>query len=71
MVAIAPAPFSASDLRQPGVRSRFQWRTIPTCESVKAVKTPITYRWISALTSALNAQISSAAIPARTTIPLE
>jgi hypothetical protein len=28
--------------RHPGVLVRSQWRTIPACESVKAVKTPIT-----------------------------
>ena len=50
---------------------RSQYRTMPDCDIVNAVKTPITYRWINAFTSALNAQISSEASPARTMIPFE
>ena len=39
--------------RQPGSRVRHQYRTIPDCDKVNAVKTPITYRWISESTLAL------------------
>ena len=41
-VAIAPMPFTA--WRQPNRRRsvRHQYRTIPACESVNAVKTPMT-----------------------------
>ena len=41
-------------------RSRNQCLTIPVCASVKAVKTPITYRWISEFTFARKPTISSA-----------
>ena len=51
-VAAAPRPFTAMLLRQRPVRVRSQWRTIPAWDSVKAVKTPITYRWISESTFA-------------------
>ena len=53
----------AALLRQPGSLRRSQWRTIPACESVKAVKTPITYRWMSEITSAWKTQIRSEATP--------
>ena len=44
---------------------------MPACESVKAVKTPITYRWMSAMTSASKAQMRSDDTAARTMIPFE
>ena len=44
---------------------------MPDWASVNAVKTPITYRWISELTFARKATSSSVASPARTTIPFE
>ena len=44
---------------------------MPVCESVNAVKTPITYRWISELTLARKTTISAAARPVSTTIPFE
>ncbi len=71
VVATAPAPLMTADFCQPGVLVRIQYRTIPLCESVKAVNTPITYRWIRALTSAWKAQIRSEAIVASTMIPFE
>ena len=46
-VATAPSPLTSARRRHPGPRRRCQYRTIPACESVKAVKTPITYRWSS------------------------
>ena len=42
-VAAAPRPFTtARHAASPAPRIRRQWRTIPACESVNAVKTPIT-----------------------------
>ena len=41
-VARAPRPLMVARRCQPGPRSARQWRTMPVCESVKAVKTPIT-----------------------------
>ena len=46
-VASAPTPFMSARAFQPRWRVVCQWRTIPACASVKAVKTPITYRWMS------------------------
>ena len=40
-VAVAPRPLITALLRHPAPRSVSQWRTIPLCESVKAVKTPM------------------------------
>ncbi len=40
-VASAPTPLIAALRRQPGPLSTNQWRTIPACDRVKAVKTPI------------------------------
>src|SRR5689334_23958491 len=44
---------------------------MPACESVNAVKTPITYRWMSESTLASYAQRRDIAMPVRTMIPLE
>ena len=41
-VVAAPRPLIAARRRQPGSFARRQCCTIPACESVKAVKTPIT-----------------------------
>ena len=41
-VTTAPRPLTAAFRCHPGSRRRHQWRTIPVCESVNAVKTPIT-----------------------------
>src|SRR5437764_1964718 len=70
-VAVAPTALTASLCRQPGSRLRSQYRTIPDCDSVKAVNTPITYRWISESTLALYAQRSATATPVSTMIPFE
>ncbi len=44
-VAVAPMPLTSG--RQVNRRCvRSQYRTIPACESVNAVKTPMTYRWM-------------------------
>ena len=40
-VTVAPAALTTMLPRQPGPRSTYQWRTIPACESVNAVNTPI------------------------------
>ena len=40
-VVVAPRPLRNALRRHPGPRSLYQWRTMPACESVKAVKTPI------------------------------
>ncbi len=52
-------------------RCRFQCRTMPNWLSVKETNTPTMYSWISLVTCASNAQISTAAPAASTTIPLE
>ena len=70
-VAVAPMAFSAALQRHPGLLVRSQWRTIPACASVNAVKTPITYRWISEFTFARKASTRPAAATASTMIPLE
>ena len=70
-VVAAPIPFIVAFRRHPPPRWRNQWRTIPACARVNAVKTPITYRWISEFTFALNATIKPEARPASTTIPFE
>jgi hypothetical protein len=70
-VVAAPTPFSTALQRHPGRRVRSQYRTIPACASVNAVKTPITYRWISEFTFALKASSSPVAAAARTMIPFE
>ncbi len=41
-VVIAPRPFTATRRRQRGSLRRRQYWTIPACDSVNAVKTPIT-----------------------------
>ena len=41
-VADAPTVFTSARPRHPGPRTRRQYFTMPACESVKAVKTPIT-----------------------------
>ena len=70
-VTAAPTPLRvAFSLHLPS-RWRNQWRTIPACASVKAVKTPITYRWMSELTLARNAMIRRIEKPERITIPFE
>ncbi len=70
-VTAAPTPLRvAFSLHRPS-RWRNQCRTIPACASVKAVKTPITYRWMSELTLARKATIRSIEKPARITIPFE
>ena len=40
-VAMAPTPLITALRRQPSSRSRSQWRTIPSCDSVTDVNTPI------------------------------
>ena len=70
-VATAPTPFMSARAFQLRPRVLCQWRTMPACASVNAVKTPITYRWMSESTSARKATMSAAANPARTTIPFE
>ena len=39
-VATAPVPLMIARCRQPGRRSRIQWRTMPDCDSVNEMKTP-------------------------------
>ena len=52
-VATAPMTLIAIERRQtrrgvvPERRSRVQWTTIPLCDSVNDMNTPITYSWIS------------------------
>ena len=41
-VAVAPTPFTSAFACQPDAARTNQYRTIPACESVNAVKTPIT-----------------------------
>ena len=41
-VTAAPTPFRVARQRQPAPFTRNQRRTIPACDSVNAVKTPIT-----------------------------
>ena len=52
-VAEAPTAFTAARTCQPLLRVRRQYRTIPACDSVNAVKTPITYRWMRLFVFAL------------------
>ena len=40
-VSTAPIPLIIALLFQPGARRRSQWRTIPVCESVNEINTPI------------------------------
>ena len=70
-VTAAPTPLSAAFKRHLPSRHRNQCRTIPACARVKAVKTPITYRWMSELTFAPNAMIRAIEKPARIRIPFE
>ena len=57
-VAMAPMTLITIDLRQtrggvvPERRSRDQWTTMPLCDSVNDMNTPITYSWISRVRSA-------------------
>ncbi len=52
-------------------RCRFQCRTMPSWLSVKDTNTPTMYSWISRVTWASKAQISTTAPPASARIPLE
>ena len=51
-VATAPTPFRIALRLYPGGFKRRHRRTIPVCESVKLVKTPSTYSWMSFVTFA-------------------
>ena len=51
-VTNAPTPFSVARQCQPSPRTRNHRRTIPVWDRVNAVKTPITYSWISRVSSA-------------------
>ncbi len=68
-VATAPTPLMTALRRHPASRSRSQWRTIPACDSVTEVNTPMAYRGISAVTRPPNATRTAIAMKARTTIP--
>ncbi len=50
--------------------SRVQCRSMPSWLTVKDTNTPTTYSWMSALTSAWKATISTTAKKASTTMPL-
>ena len=50
--------------------SRVQCRSMPSWLTVKETKTPTTYSWIRAVTSALKATISTMARKASTMMPL-
>ncbi len=62
-VAVAPITLITIARRQtragvvPARRSRDQWTTIPLCDNVNDMNTPITYSWISRVRSASNAKI--------------
>ena len=51
-------------------RCRVQCRSMPSWLTVNETKTPTTYSWISAVTSALNATMSTIAKKASTRMPL-
>ena len=68
-VAVAPSPLMIALRRQPGARSRSQWRTIPACDSVNAVNTPMAYSGMSASTRPPNATATRMARAASATIP--
>ena len=51
--------------------SRVQWRIIPVWLTVKEMKTPTTYNWISAVTEALKTSTRMMAPVASVRMPLE
>ena len=62
-------PLIAALRRQSGPRSRSQWRTMPACDRVIEVKTPIAYSGISASTVPPKATRIAIARKARATMP--
>ena len=68
-VATAPTPLIAMLRRHPSPRSRRQWTTIPACDSVIEVNTPIAYSGISASTRPPNAARTTIDRTASATIP--
>src|SRR2546423_134393 len=68
-VDTAPKPLISALRRQPAVRSFSQCRTMPACDSVIDVKTPIAYSGIRASTNPPNATRTTIATTARTTMP--
>ena len=69
-VATAPKPLIAMLRRQPSPRSRRQWTTIPACDSVIEVNTPMAYSGISASTRPPNAARTTIDRTASATIPV-
>ena len=67
----APIALTATLKRQPGSRSRSQWRTMPNCDSVNEMNTPIAYSGSIACSRALKTITSSAANTPSATIPFE
>src|SRR6266542_3169785 len=70
-VTTAPTPLTHTRQRQPFSRSRSQRRTMPPCESVNEMNTPMAYRGRRAWVSPLKPTIRRMANPLRIRIPLE
>ena len=69
-VVAAPRPLMTRPRRQPDSCRRHHRTTMPDWESVNATNTPRVYRGIRAVTLAPKTTSSSAASPARATIPV-
>ena len=69
-VATAPVPLIAMLRRHPSPRSRRQWTTIPACDSVIEVNTPMAYNGMRASTRPPNAARTTIERTARATMPV-